>query len=246
MRLHLIGCSVLIRELSDAIVLSSHTVDARYLPAGLHDIAGEGMRDQIQQAIDDAEPSQYDAVVIGYGLCGNGLVGLHARTTRLVIPRAHDCITLLMGSRARYRSYFEANTGVYFRSAGWVQRAAEMEEQLSEHLFSARKEDLIAKYGEEAGRYLWEEFTSYRRNYRKLTYIRTACDVTNSFCDQARAEAREKSWEFEEIEGDNALFRRLLSGDWTNDFLVVAPGQQIAATYDEHIFEATGGGAESH
>jgi hypothetical protein len=238
MRLRLIGCSVLIRELSDAIVHSPHTVDACYLPAGLHDTAGKGMRDQIQGAVDDADAAHYDAILLGYALCGNGVAGLQARDTGLVIPRAHDCITLLMGSRARYRSYLESNPGVYFRSVGWVQRGVEMEEQLSGLGFGTRKEDLIAKYGEEAGQYLWDEFTRYRRNYRKLTYIRTACDLTNDCRDQARAEAQEKKWAFEEIEGDNSLFRRLVAGDWSDDFLIVPPGHQIAASYNEDIFAA--------
>lgn len=239
MRLHLIGCSVLIRELSDAIVHSRHTIDAHYLPAGLHDIAGKGMRDQIQRAVDVADFARYDAILLGYALCGNGMVGLQARTTPLVITRAHDCITLLMGSRARYRSYFESNPGVYFRSVGWVQRAAEMEEQLCGLGFSAHKEDLIAKYGEEAGQYLWEEFTRYRRNYRKLAYIRTACDLGDEFREQARAEAREKHWAFEEIQGDTSLFHRLLSGEWNDDFLIVPPGHQIVAAYNEDILATT-------
>ena len=41
----------------------------------------------------------YDAILLGYGLCGNGLAGVTARHTRLVLPRAHDCIGILMGSR---------------------------------------------------------------------------------------------------------------------------------------------------
>ena len=39
-------------------------------------------------------------ILLGYGLCGNGLDGLSARHTRLVLPRAHDCIGLLMGGTA--------------------------------------------------------------------------------------------------------------------------------------------------
>lgn len=245
MKLHLIGCSVLIRELSDAIVHSPHTVDAHYLPAGLHDIAGKGMRDQIQRAVDLADFANYDAILLGYALCGNGVVGLQARATQLVIARAHDCITLLMGSRTRYRSYFESNPGVYFRSIGWVQRGAEIEEQLSGSGFSARKEDLIAKYGEQAGQYVWDEFTRYRRHYRKLTYIRTDCDLSDEFRSQARTEAHEKSWAFEEIQGDNSLFRRLLSGQWNDDFLIVPPGHQIAAAYNEDIL-ATAASAERY
>ena len=40
----------------------------------------------------------------------------------LVIPRAHDCIALFMGSRQRYREYFDAHPGTYYRTSGWIER----------------------------------------------------------------------------------------------------------------------------
>jgi len=45
-----------------------------------------------------AEPS---IVVLGYGLCGNGIVGLNTRQHTLVVPRTDDCIAMLLGSRHR-------------------------------------------------------------------------------------------------------------------------------------------------
>ena len=45
----------------------------------------------------------------------------------LVLPRAHDCITLLMGSRSEFESYFQDHPGVYYRSTGWVERGADLE-----------------------------------------------------------------------------------------------------------------------
>jgi len=44
--------------------------------------------------------------------------------------------------------------------------------------------------------------------------------------------------DFEEIIGSPNLFRRLLAGDWQEDFLIVPPGCQIIATYDEAIVTA--------
>src|SRR6202000_2644156 len=99
MRLMLIGCGLLLRELSDAIVRSPHLVDARFLPAGLHDTGAKSMRQRLQQEIDTIETSDYDSIVLGYALCGMGMAGLRAPSIPLVLPRAHDCITLLMGSR---------------------------------------------------------------------------------------------------------------------------------------------------
>jgi hypothetical protein len=59
------------------------------------------MSARIQESIDRVDPARHEAVLLGYGLCNNGVVGLHAPVP-LVISRAHDCITLLLGSRERY------------------------------------------------------------------------------------------------------------------------------------------------
>ena len=157
MRLLLIGCGVLLRELSDAIVHSPHLIDAQYLAAGLHDTGAKKMRDHIQEAVDAAEGKGYDAIALGYALCGTGLAGIRARSLPLVLPRAHDCITLLMGSRDKYKEYFNANPGTYFRSIGWVERADELQEQVAGMGLDTDLEALIQKYGEDSGRYLYEE-----------------------------------------------------------------------------------------
>jgi hypothetical protein len=251
MRILLIGCAVLLRELSNAIVHSPHLVDAQSLPAGLHDTGAKTMRHRIQESIDGAEGKRYDTIALGYALCGTGLVGVRARTIPLVLPRAHDCITLLMGSRDKYTEYFNANPGVYFRSTGWVERDDELVEQAAGIGLSADLEALIEKYGEDAGRYLYDEMMSYRRSYSKLTFINTGLETNDSFKQRARAEATEKGWQFEEFAGSISLFRALLSGDWGGDFLIVPPGHQIFATNDEQIVaavaanEASGGVLQS-
>jgi hypothetical protein len=238
MRLLLIGCGLLLRELSDAIVRSPHLVDAKFLPAGLHDSGAKSMRQRLQQEIDAIETSDYDAIVLGYALCGMGIAELKAPGIPLVVARAHDCITLLMGSREKYSDYFKANSGVYFRSVGWMERGREMHDQLGAHGLSQDRDALIARYGEDAGQYLYEEATRYRSSYRKLTYIRTSSAFDDHFAGQALEEADERKWTYEEMAGDLTLFRRLLAGDWDSDFLIVPPGHKVVATYDDNIVQA--------
>ncbi len=238
MRLLLIGCGLLLREFSEAIVDSPNLIDVRFLPAGLHDSGAKKMRKKLQQEIDSVDTTCYDAIVLGYGLCGTGLSGLKAPGIPLVLPRAHDCITLLMGSRDQYSEYFKANSGVYFRSVGWLERAAQMSDQLADGGLIPDRESLIAQYGEEDGEYLYEEATRYRRSYNKLTYIRTGSRLDDSFIEQAKVEAAENNWTYEEFDGNTKLFHRLLSGDWESDFLVVPPGGTIEATYDDDILRA--------
>lgn len=238
MRLLLIGCGLLLRELSDAIVHSPHLVEARYLPAGLHDMGAKYMRQRLQEEIDSIEVSNYDAIVLGYALCGTGIAGLKAPAIPLVVARAHDCITLLMGSREHYVEYFNANPGVYYRSVGWMERSREIHDQLFSGGLSQDRDALIAQYGEDAGQYLYEEATRYKQSYRKLTYIRTASEFDNHFAGQAQAEAHEKNWQYEEFSGTLKLFRRLLAGDWETDFLIVPPGEVIKATQTDEIINS--------
>jgi hypothetical protein len=174
------------------------------------------------------DATQYEAVLLGYALCGNGIAGLESRTLPLVIPRAHDCIALLMGSRERYRSYFENHPGVFFRSTGWLERGQDLDQAAL----------LIARYGEDNGRYLFEQFNGYQRNYRQLAYIATGLEPDGSFEQQAREEAARRGWQFEIIRGDLRLFERLVAGDWDDDdFLVVPPGWRVKPTYDCGIVE---------
>jgi hypothetical protein len=246
MRLKLIGCQVLTRELNDVVARSPHSVSVELLTMGLHDL-GASMRPHLQQRIDAADPEGYDAILLGYALCGRGTEGLRAGKTQLVLPRAHDCIGLLMGDRHRYQEYFDSHSGVYFRSPGWVENQ-QADGKLQPAYASAKtigerrtREELVAKYGEENGNYLYEQFGAYRRHYSRLTYISTGidADAEDQFRAIARAEAQNEGWTFEEFKGSQILLQRLVSGNWdAADFLVVPPGGTVRGALGDSIVEA--------
>ena len=243
MRFKLISCEVLYREMCDAVACSPHQVDVEFLPKGLHDLGCSPMRKRLQEAVDRTDPDKYDTILLGYALCGNGTAGLTARALPIVIPRAHDCIALLMGSRQRYQDYFEQNRGVYFRSTGWLERGQDLEQDTLRIVrnktgYGHTLEDLVAKYGEENGQYLFDELNAYQRAYRQLTYIATPLEPDDRFEQQARDEARQRGWAFERIEGDLSLFERMLAGDWNEEeFLIIPPGWRVTATYGTEILD---------
>jgi hypothetical protein len=237
MRFKLISCEVLFREMCHAAAHAPHQVDLEFLPKGLHDLGGKPMAAKIQEVVDRTPEGVYDAILLGYGLCGNGLDGLAARHTPLVLPRAHDCIALLMGSGERHQKYFESNPGTYYRSTGWLERGKGLQ-QLTPNTFGFDEtlEAMIAKYGEDNGRYLFEEMNRYRAQYRKLTFIETGLEADGKFLAEAAAEASEQGWTFERLPGDLAWLGRLVAGEWTEaEFVVAAPGQQFAASYDVRV-----------
>ena len=67
---------------------SINQVDVEFLPKGLHDIGQAGMSARLAEVLAAVDESQYEAVLLGYALCSNGLVGLTARNIPLVVPRA--------------------------------------------------------------------------------------------------------------------------------------------------------------
>lgn len=118
MRLKLISCEIFYRELCWAVARSPNTVDIEFLPKGLHDIGSEGMSARLQAVLDRVDDPRYEAVLLGYGLCNNGIAGLRSGKYRLIVPRAHDCITLFLGSSERYLEYFNSHPGRILRDHG--------------------------------------------------------------------------------------------------------------------------------
>ncbi len=239
MRLKAIACDVMFREVCWLASRSPNQVDVEFLPKGLHDLRSSVMRSRLQEVVDAAGSQGYDGIVMAYALCGNGLAGLNARRIPIAIPRGHDCITLFLGSRDRYRDYFNANPGVYFKTSGWIERGGS-ESQLTGIGFDMQ--ELVAKYGEDNAQYLVEQFNSYRKAYHKFTFIEMGVEPDGRFEERTRDDAAIREWDFEKLNGDISLLRRLVDGEWDSaDFVVAPPGWHLAPTYDERIIEAREG-----
>jgi hypothetical protein len=248
-RLLAIGCEVFCREASAAIAQSPCVVDIEYMPKSLHDIGEGPMSSRLQARIEESlasRPSDAwpDAVVLLYGLCNNGIRGLHAPVP-IVVPRAHDCITLLLGSRARYDAHFQANPGTFYRSPGWIERDSDPDANpasvTSRLGITHDYAKLVEKYGEDDAKYLMETMGDWLKHYRRLSLIDTGVGPYEDYRIFCQDQVKEKNWIYEEVAGDMILIRKLLSGDWDEkDFLILQPGQKIAASNDPDVIRADG------
>lgn len=244
MRLKLIACEIFYREMCAAAARSVNQIDLEFLPKGLHDLGSAEMLARLQACVNQVDGARYEAVLLGYALCGTGLAGLRARERPLVVPRAHDCITLFLGSKERYLEYFNSHPGVYFKTTGWIERGSELT-QLDQTAIRRKMgigqsyEELAVRYGEENAKFLWEEIGNYTRNYGQYTFIEMGVEPDDRFERLAREQAAERGWKFEKVRGDMGLIQRLADGPWEEgEFLVVPPGGRVAATYDERIVGA--------
>jgi hypothetical protein len=238
-RYKLFSCEILFRELCSLAVQSPHRIDAEFLPKGLHDAGRTKMSAMLSDALASVNEEDYDAVLLGYALCNGGIVGLTTKKIPLVVPKAHDCITLFLGSRTRYSDYFFANSGTYFETVGWLERGeglAQSDSVQQQLGLNQSYQELVKKYGEDNAAYLYEQLTKMK-HYSKLTFIETGVEPNDSFEQRTEQRAAERGWKYEKLNGDLSILRKLVNGGWDDDFLVVPPGQRIDFSYDDAIIK---------
>ncbi len=248
-----IGCEVIYREACHLASASPHQVDLQFLQKGLHDLETPDMTARIQSAIDEVTAADgYDAILLGYARCNDGLVGVRAGELPLVIPRAHDCISFFFGSPAAYADYFSENPGTYYMTTGWAERNNSPDGSLAQLAYGQdgvmaklgladSYEQLVEKYGKDSADYIKQTLGDWRDHYSRLMYFKMGvCDETQ-FIGRAQANAETNGWEFILRDGDWSLLRKLFWGNWDDDLLVIQPGQQIIARNDGAILGSADG-----
>ena len=242
MRLLAITCDILSRPSFFFAARSPHTVNVVQLSAALH-AEPLTLRERIQHQIDAAGP-EVDAIVLAYGLCGGATAGLVARDVPVVLPRAHDCITIFLGDRARYSAEHESTPGTYWYIQDQIDRGNDLKGWLLGD--AARAEDVAAtraeyvtRFGADNAEYLMEVLGEWRERYERGSFIDTGLGDSEAAAEHARLEAERRGWRFERTLADLRLVRRLLYGEWDDDFQVLQPGQRLEMSFDDEVVRAT-------
>jgi hypothetical protein len=241
-RLLAITCEVLARSVYLCAARSPHVVDVHLLQRGLHD-QPPNLRAVLQAEIDSAGPP-HDAVVLAYGLCGGATAGLRAGGIPLVVPRAHDCITLFLGDRERYADQFASHPGTFW----YVQDYLEREESagafagvgaISDAAARETYEAYVARYGKDNADYLMEALGEWQSHYTRAAFVDMGLGDAGTAEMQARDQATRRGWSYERLAGELALVRGLVDGAWDEaDFLIVRPGERLVMAYDERVIRA--------
>jgi hypothetical protein len=236
MRYCCIACEVLARPVYLCAAHSPHIIDVELMKRGLHD-QPVNLQTELQNLID--QKKDYDAVLLGYGLCGKATAGIKAGNIPVVIPRAHDCITLFLGSRERYTYQFDTFPGTYWYAQDYVERddgsGASLSAGAGTDDIRSVYDEYVAKYGQDNADYLMEVMGAWQKHYKRAAYIDMGIGDGKAVQEKARNIASRRGWTFDSLAGEMVLIRRLLYGDWNDDFLVLQPGEKIEMTYDENV-----------
>ncbi len=219
-RTKVIACATVIEEM---LPLLPADMQYEILDFGLH-LNPTNLRDTMQKTIDTAS-ADADTILLGYGLCSMAVVGLTANNCTLVVPRVDDCIAIFLGSRDAYKEQASQEPGTYYLTKGWI--------EVSDTPFEEYKR-LVERYGEARARRMIKLLL---KNYTRLAYIDTGQQDQERYRQYARDTAEEFELRFEEIDGSNAMVKKLLFGPWDDDFVVMPPGQTI--TYVDFKTSAT-------
>lgn len=239
---NVIACEALARAVYFYAAQSPHRINLTLQKIGLHD-RPTSLREHLQRLIDQTPSEDYDAILLTYGLCGRAIDGLVSRDLPLVIPRAHDCITLYLGSRDAYAEQQNNQPGTYWYSQDYLERSGRFGENMA--LGSALPADLnntydeyVRKYGEDNAKYLMETLSGWQQHYTRAVLFETEFGVDEEIRQRANAEANKNGWQLESIPSNFKLIKKQIFGEWDQDFLFVPPQYQVQMTADERIVEA--------
>ena len=173
------------------------------------------MADAIQKAIDAIEPGSVDRVVLAYGLCSNGIVGVRATRGRLFVPKAHDCITLFLGSSERYREETTRAPGTFYLTPGWIREGKHPLGVMAEYSQRLSPEDAEWCMREEL------------KHYTRVALVDTGLLPLDAVRPKALENAAFFGMAYEEIRGSHRLLELLFTGEPQEEFFVFEEGETV-------------------
>lgn len=245
MRLKLITSKILCREVSKIIADCDNYIDVSYIRENYRNDQKK-LHDVIQREIDlietesdcyssDESCGKFDAILLGFGLCSNSTTNITSKKYTVVMPRAHDCMTLLLGSSSRYREIFdECNGNVYWYTTGKMENA----------LLPCKATELLSyknnleKYGAANASYLAGKDKMALLSYKRAAFIDTG--IKSDECERlARDGAEYYGWEFKKYASDFSLLTDFLKGNWDKErFLKIPPTYHATQSFDETVIKA--------
>ncbi|MFW6414933.1 MAG: DUF1638 domain-containing protein [Thermodesulfobacteriota bacterium] len=209
-----IACRVLESEL-EGLKCDDPEIETIYLDQNYHR-SPHLLPDLLQAKIEEVK-GHAKQIILGYGLCSNAVVGLVPPAQGLIVTRAHDCITLFLGSREKYNRLFKHSPGTYYITPGWIKEEKDPIGML--------ENEYVPKMGREIAEWGAREEI---KHYSNITLIDTKAVDIAPYRERARENARFFHKEYHEVEGSTNLLQKILFGPYdSKDFFLLEKGEQV-------------------
>lgn len=207
----LIACGMIRDEMNLAMEKTGIIYDTVWMSADLHDNP-DFLRIELQKEIDKHQ--DYEMILLSYGNCGKGLVGLASEKTKLAFFRSQDCIQMLLHKNKELKNI---RGETYFLTKGWMLGKKSLKEEYHH---------AIKKYGiKRAERIMGIMF----KNHQSLAMIDTGAYKLDDWTHCAIHLSKILNLEFMITQGDTELLEMLLSLNWDHQVAVIPPGNEISA-----------------
>lgn len=211
MAVKMIACEVMKEEL--LTVASGGSVEFEFVSMGLH-LHPEKLGEELQKILNGL--IGYSRVILAFGLCGGATKNLKAVDFTLTIPNVHDCIPLLLGSKARYETFRSEEKGTLYLSCGWLN---------GERAILSEYDRIYKKYGEKKATAVFSRIYS---GYDRVLFIRTGSEQEPQLLTRSYQIADLLGLSHRITEGKNSFMERLVKGPWnSNEFINVPPGDSV-------------------
>ncbi|MFO7789455.1 MAG: DUF1638 domain-containing protein [Bacteroidota bacterium] len=204
----IIACGSIKTELEYIKRVYDADVKLIFMPQDFHRTP-QKMAAMLQHNIDkEAEKAQQ--IVLGYGLCSNGTAGLEAPETGLIIPRIHDCITMYLGSRERYKEAEKQYPGTYFLTKHWIDNEFDPLGLVNNEYTERVGYDMAV-----------EAMETELKNYKHIAFINTPGIEAEKYRKIAHQNAEFFNKTFIELKGDDTYFKKILTGPYDPENFVI-------------------------
>jgi len=210
-RCKLIACAAVIEEMLPFI---PPRMSYEVMDFGLH-TDPRSLKRALQNEIDSSAPD-IQAILLGYGLCSQAVVGLRSGRRTLVMPRVDDCIAIFLGSAAEYQRQCSMVPGTYYLTRGWIE---------SDNTPFSEYDILVKGYGEQIAKRIIKQIL---KNYTRLAFIATGDNNLEYYREHSRNMAERFSLRYQEIQGSPILIKKMLYGPWNDEFVIIPPGKTVS------------------
>ena len=213
MKTVIIACRTVEKELNAAMQRTQTGHGVIWLDSGAH-ASPEKLHLLLKKTLAETEAQR---VLLAMGFCGGALKGLRSGDFELIVPRADDCISLLLGSVEKRLAVSRAEAA-YFLTDGWLNGEWNL---WTEYRYT------LENYGEETARTVAEMLYGH---YRTLGVLDTGVRSPEPLLERTKVIADTLHLTQKVIPGTLAWLERLLTGPWEEgSFLLLPPHGEITA-----------------